>query len=79
MDRMREHFLSVTKADPNLIIGSHFSTDPHNGIDDISITILDFIRAPPDTELAKIMRDQMELKRIHRLSTVLPFGLNTMD
>ena len=76
---MREHFLSVSKADNNLIVGAHFNTNSHSGIEDILITILEFIKAPPDSESAKILRDKMELKWIHRLSTVLPLGLNTMD
>ena len=62
MDRMRENFLSVTKADKNLLIGSHFNTNSHISIEDILITVLDFIKALPDTELAETLRDQVELK-----------------
>jgi hypothetical protein len=79
MDRMREHFLTVKKADPYSPLGGHFNSTNHYGIDNIRIFILDFISAAPDSATAKSLRDKIELNWIHRLSTVLPNGLNSMD
>jgi peptide-methionine (R)-S-oxide reductase len=79
MDRMREHFLTIKKADPYSPIGGHYNTNQHNGIEDVIIHILDFIACPPDSHKGKTLRDKIELNWIHRLSTVLPHGLNSMD
>jgi hypothetical protein len=79
MDRMSEHFLTIKKADPLSPIGGHYNTTGHHGISDVIIHILDFISCPPDSYRAKHLRDVIELNWIHRLSTVLPYGLNSMD
>ena len=79
MDRMREHFLSITKQDTNYILGAHFSSNNHNGLTDVTIHEVDFIHLPADSPKAKVLRDRIELNWIHRLSTALPFGLNAMD
>jgi hypothetical protein len=79
MDRMREHFLTIKKSDPYSPLGGHYNSPQHNGLDHVQIHVLEFVPFSPETEKAKSARDSLELKWIHRLSTVLPFGLNSMD
>ena len=47
--------------------------------DVVEIYVLKFIKADPDSTLAKHLRDLHELKWIHRLRSALPHGLNSMD
>jgi hypothetical protein len=79
MDRMREHFLTIKKSDPLSAIGGHYNSANHKGLDDVTIHVVDFISLPPDSIRGKALRDKIELNWIHRLSTVLPNGLNSMD
>ncbi len=45
----------------------------------MKLHILDFIFAEPNSEKAKVLRDQIEFHWIQRLRTQLPHGINTMD
>ena len=60
-------------------IGRHFLSPTHNGINDIYIHIVEFIKAPSNSPPAQQLRDEYERKWIHRLQTIAPKGLNTMD
>ena len=60
----------------------HFNRCPqHNPakFEGLIISILSFIRAPPDTKAGQAERDQEEKRWIHRLSSVVPRGLNLLD
>jgi hypothetical protein len=60
-------------------IGRHFNSAQHNGLEDTSIHIVEFIHTPPDHKLAKATRLEKESNWIHRLRTVSPMGLNIKD
>ena len=77
--RMVEHFHYITKPDITQPLGAHFNQPNHPKLDVVEIYILKFIKADPDSARAKLLRDQHELKWIHRLRSALPFGLNSMD
>ena len=79
IDRMQNHFLSVTSQDQNTAVGAHFSSNnDHSGLDDLHIHVLEYMNIPPTDEL-RPQREQVEQKWIHRLRTFFPLGLNTQD
>ena len=63
-------------------VSRHFNKCPHPHparFEGLSISILSFIRAPPDTKSGQAERDKEEKGWIHRLSSVVPRGLNLLD
>ena len=78
-ERFSEHFLKITKNDPESEIARHFNSQHHMGLDDIVIHIIDFVYASPHTPKAKYLRDLLEFNWIQRLHTNAPMGLNVMD
>ena len=79
MDRISEHFNTITKKKNNTLVSIHFNTNKHEGLNDVKIYVLDFIHAKPDTAKGKYLLDKIELNWIHKLKTSAPLGLNTMD
>ena len=77
--RMVEHFSYITKPDLTQPIGKHFNSRNHPKLDAVEIYVLKFIKGHPDSQSAKKMRDDHEIKWIHRLRSELPYGLNSMD
>jgi hypothetical protein len=79
-DRFRSHYYSINNPkNLDTTVGRHFSQPPHKGVDDVSILVLEFIKAPPNSASAQRLRDEKELLWIHRLSTIAPLGLNSAD
>ena len=78
-DRVGEHFTSVDNTDQTKTIGRHFSKTDHNGILDIEISVLEFIKKPPKSEAAAIIRDRIERRWIQLLRSRAPQGLNIED
>jgi hypothetical protein len=79
-ERFKSHFYSITHPhNVDTTVGRHFSSLPHQGIEDTNITVLEFILAPPNTKAAQRLRDEKEKIWIHRLSTIAPQGLNSAD
>lgn len=79
MKRFQGHF-QVIKAKNQLIdTGRHFNLPDHRGTRDLEIHILDYIRAPPDSATAAVLRDKKEYTWIQRLRSQIPMGINTMD
>jgi peptide-methionine (R)-S-oxide reductase len=79
-DRFREHFYSIDNPKrSDTTVGRHFSAPDHQGINDVSILILEFIKNSPNSPSAQRLRDEKELLWIHRLSTIAPLGLNSAD
>ncbi len=74
-----EHFSYITKLDLTQPIGKHFNLPGHPKLDAVEIYVLKFIRGHPDSTQSKALRDEHEIRWIHRLRSVLPFGLNSMD
>ena len=77
-ERFSEHFLKITRNDPDSEIARHFNTNYHVGLDDISIYVIDLVYASPHILKAKYLRDLLEFNWI-RLHTNAPMGLNVMD
>ena len=77
MDRFQGHLYNVKKGSEQ--IGRHFTKPPHEGIKDLSIHILSFIKQASNSKAAKVARNHVELAWIHRLYTQAPFGLNILD
>ena len=46
---------------------------------EFTITVMSFIKAPPESHLAKQLRDKEEKRWMRRLTTIMPSGLNLMD
>ena len=57
-------------------VGNHFSNTDHNGITDIQISVLEFIKKAPESEQAANIRKRVERNWTHTLRTLAPFGLN---
>ena len=53
--------------------GKYMYTPPFNGL---TMSVLSFIRAPPDTKAGQAEREKEEKRWIDRLSRVVPRGLN---
>ena len=78
-DRFVKHFYDVEKYDRTKAVGLHFSQKDHNGINDIEISVLEFIKKPPRSPEAAIIRDRVEKRWIHLLRCPAPQGLNIFD
>ena len=63
-------------------VARHFNKCPPQNpakTDGLIISVLSFIRSPPDTKAGQTERDVEEKRWIHRLSSVVPRGLNLLD
>ena len=78
--RLKDHFVGhfggITKGHQDKPIPQHFSRGDHRGIDDVRITILEFIKMPPRSPQASLIRHRVESKWTHVLRTLAPQGLN---
>ena len=84
VDRIGAHFGDIknaiegTNRQNETTVARHFQA--HNDKEfPLTITVLEFIRAPPDSDLASRLRDQKEKMWISRLNTTIPNGLNVME
>jgi hypothetical protein len=77
--RFVHHFYSVDKSDQMKPVGKHFSSLGHNGIEDMIIHVLEFIKMPPKSGAASLVRNRVEKHWIHLLRTPSPKGLNIDD
>jgi hypothetical protein len=78
-DRFVHHFSNIANADATKTVGRHFSQRGHNGIFDLEISVLEFIKKPPKSPAAVTVRNRVEKRWIHLLRTVAPLGLNMED
>jgi len=78
-DRFVKHFYDVEKGDKQKAIGLHFSQHDHNGIRDMEISVLEFIKKPPRSPEASTIRDRVEKRWIHLLRCPAPQGLNIFE
>jgi aminoglycoside phosphotransferase len=78
-DRFSKHFYDVEKEDKTKAVGLHFSQPDHQVIRDMNISVLEFIKKPPRSPEAKIIRERVELRWIHMLRCPVPQGLNVFD
>ena len=79
VERMREHYRNVRQNCTTHIIGRHYNSAGHVGIPDMRVYILEFIRAPTDSQDAKHLRDICKRRWIYQLRLIIPTGLNVMD
>jgi hypothetical protein len=78
-DRFAKHFYDVQNNDQTKALGRHFSRRDHNGIKDMEISVVEFIKKPPRSPEASIIRDRVEKRWIHLLRCPAPMGLNIFD
>ena len=69
----------MDKGNVHKSVGKHFSLPAHRGIDDIEISVLEFIKKAPKSPAAVIIRDRIERRWIHQLRCLAPVGLNIDD
>ncbi len=77
--RFSGHIGSVRRKELQEDVGRHFNLPGHKGIEDMEISVLDFIYTAPKTEHGLTLRLQIEFNWIQRLRTMLLFGINTKD
>ena len=75
-DRFVHHFRDIELSNPDKTVGRHFSQRNHRGSKDMTISVLEFIKAPPKSPKAVIIRNRIERFWTHRLRTLAPQGLN---
>ena len=70
---------NALRAYNNLLIPGHYNQTGHEGIDDVEIYVLALVHQEAKSTEAK--RDRLHLEGIwqHRLNTIRPNGLNTLD
>jgi hypothetical protein len=78
-DRFVAHFYDISNSDQTKALGRHFSRRDHHGIKDIEISVVEFIKKPPRSPEAAIIRDRVEKRWIHLLRCPAPMGLNIFD
>jgi hypothetical protein len=78
-DRFVKHFYDAETGDKTKAVGLHFSHKDHNGTRDMEITVLEFIKKPPRSLEAAIIRDRVERRWMHLLRCPAPQGLNIFD
>ena len=76
MDRFSDHLRSIVNGDQDKPVGKHFSQSDHQGVKDVSITVLEFIKKPPRSPAAITIRNRVERNWTHLLRTLNPQGLN---
>ena len=81
LTRFNSHFFDINHNN-DTTVARHFNRCPPQKpakTEGLCISVLSFIRSPPDTKSAQIERDMEEKRWIHRLSSVVPRGLNLLD
>ena len=76
MDGFTDHLRSIEIGDTDKPVGKHFSRSDHNGVKDVSISILEFIKKKTRSPEASIIRNMVERNWTHLLRTLNPQGLN---
>ena len=77
--RLYEHFLTIEQNKVDSSVARHFNSVGHSGTCDVTVHILDFIFAHPESDKAKYLRDTIENNWIQRLHSNAPLGLNVSD
>ena len=75
-DRFVGHLGDINNGRIEKPVGAHFSQRSHDGLNDMSITILEFIKKPPRSLEAITIRNRVERNWTHLLRTLAPQGLN---
>ena len=75
-DRFVHHFRDIQISNQDKSVGKHFSLPDHNGFKDMEIYVVEFIKTPPRSPKATIVRRRTERYWTHLLRTLSPQGLN---
>ena len=75
-DRFTGHFGDVNNSRQEKSIGRQFSQQGHQGVDDMRISVLEFIKNPPRSPQAVTIRNRVESNWIHLFHSLAPRGLN---
>ena len=76
--RFNNHFYDINK-NPNTFVSAHFTSPNHNRLEDVKIFVLAFIKTPCTSAISKTQRLHEEALWQHRLHSLAPHGLNTLD
>ena len=57
-------------------VSRHFNKNGHKGLQDLTITVLEFIKKPPLAKCSISIRQRVENNWIHTLRTMIPQGMN---
>ncbi len=80
MDRFNGHLSDIRHADKSdTTVARHMATHNIKNNPPITISILEFINAPPDSDTAQKLRNKWEKMWMARLNTYIPQGLNIQD
>ena len=77
-DRLYEHLRDIDTLNKDKPLGVHFSQSCQAN-PSIKVHILEFIKKPPRSPEALIIRNRIEKRWIHLLRTPVPLGLNLED
>ena len=75
-DRFEGHFGDVNHARQEKNVGRHYSKPGHQGVDDMTISVLEFIKNPPRSEQAVTIRNRVERNWTNLFRCLAPRGLN---
>ena len=81
LTRFQGHYHDI-QHDNDTTVGRHFNRCPRDNpskFEGLQISVLQFIRSPPDSRNGKTERDKEEKRWINRLSSIVPRGLNLLD
>ena len=81
LTRFQPHYFDISHNN-DTTVAQHFNKCPKNNTakcKGMEISILNFIHAAPNSRAGQEFRDMEEKRWIHRLSSVVPRGLNLLD
>ena len=81
LTRFQSHHFDIMHNN-DTTVARHFNKCPPQNpgkFNGLEISILSFLRPPPSSRVSQELRDKEEKRWIHRLSSVVPRGLNLLD
>ena len=81
LTRFQSHHFDI-KHNNDTTVARHFNKCPTQNpgkFNGMEISILSFLHPPPSSRASQELRDKEEKRWIHRLSSVVPRGLNLLD
>ena len=75
-DRFVQHFQDIDIGNQEKSVGHHFNLPNHHEHKDITINVLEFIKAPPRSPQAIQIHNRVEHNWTHLLQSLVPHGLN---
>ena len=79
MDRFNGHSSDIRNKDKKTPVARHMATHGVTNDPPICISILEFINAHPDSDIAQKLRNRWEKMWMARLDSYIPQGLNVQD